>query len=309
MRIGRLFAVSMLSVTALAVVLGTQVLVPQARTFAGKTQAISAVEAYGAVLAIGQNVAGLRAPYVGPLFQEGAATPAQLEAAAKAVKAVDGAVANARTVVSGLSDGASLAESLNQAAEKLAEVRAATDRALVLPMTARDVSAVKGFLPGIAQVVMLIEPILNKLENRVTAADASLTALLNVARTAQDLRISAGGRAAAMSLALSTRRPLTPAEFATMDRNQGRVELDRERIEAGVDQLGSPPRLTKALKEAIDAYFGRAAVVIEKEMPAAHGDGKYGIGPDDLAAAVVPAVQTFFGLRDAALAEAADRAG
>jgi len=309
MRIGRLFAVSMLSVTALAVVLGTQVLIPQARTFAGKTQAISAVEAYGAVLAIGQNVAGLRAPYVGPLFQEGAATPAQLEAAAKAVKAVDGAVANARTVVSGLSDGAGLTESLNQAAAKLAEVRTATDRALVLPMNARDVSAVKGFLPGIAQVVVLIEPILNKLENRVTAADASLTALLNVARTAQDLRISAGGRAAAMSLALSTRRPLTPAEFATMDRNQGRVDLDRERIEAGVDQLGSPPRLTKALKEATDAYFGRAAVVIEKEMPAAHGDGKYSIGPDDLAAAVVPAVQTFFVLRDAALAEAAERAG
>ncbi len=309
MRIGRLFAVSMLSVTALAVVLGAEVLVPQARTFAGKTQAMNAVDAYGAVLAIGQQVAGLRAPYVGPLFQEGAATPAQLEAAAKAVKAVDGAVANARAVLSGFDDGASLAERLSQAAAKLADVRTATDRALAVPMNARDASAVKGFLPGIAQVVVLIEPILNKLENRVTAADASLTALLNVARTAQDLRISAGGRAAAMSLALSTRRALTPAEFATMDRNQGRVELDRERIEAGVDQLGSPPRLTKALKEAIDAYFGRAALVIEKEMPAAHSDGKYSIGPDDLAAAVVPAVQTFFVLRDAALAEAAERAG
>src|ERR1700761_2184822 len=126
MRIGRLFAVSMLSVTALAVVLGTQVLIPQARTFACKTQAMSAVEAYGAVLAIGQQVAGLRAPYVGPLFQEGAATPVQLEATAKAVRAVDGALANARTVVSGLDDGASLVERLNQAAAKLADVRATT---------------------------------------------------------------------------------------------------------------------------------------------------------------------------------------
>jgi methyl-accepting chemotaxis protein len=309
MRISRLFSVSMLSVTVLAVILGAEVLVPQTRTFFSKTEAIKQVEAYGAVLAIGQQVAGLRAPYVGPLFQEGAATPAQLEAVAKAAKAVDAAMTNARTVVSSLDDGAALVDGLNQAAAKIADVRATTDRALVLPMNARDAAAVKGFLPGVAQVVAIIEPVLNRLENRVTAADASLTALLAVARTAQDLRISAGGRAATMSLGISTRRPLTPAEFSTMDRAQGRVDLDRERIEAGVDQLGSPPRLIKALKEAIDAYFGRAASVIEKEMPAAHSDGKYAINPDDLATAIVPAVQTFFVLRDAALAEAAERAG
>ena len=51
MRIGRLFAVSMLSVTVLAVVLGAGVLVPQYRTFASKSEAIKTVEAYGAVLA------------------------------------------------------------------------------------------------------------------------------------------------------------------------------------------------------------------------------------------------------------------
>ena len=55
MRIGRLFAVSMLSVTVLAVVLGAGVLVPQYRTFASKTEAIKAVEAYGTVLANSQQ--------------------------------------------------------------------------------------------------------------------------------------------------------------------------------------------------------------------------------------------------------------
>ena len=61
MRIGRLFAVSMLSVTVLAVILGAGVLVPQYRTFASKSEAIKTVEAYGAVLAVGQQVAGYRA--------------------------------------------------------------------------------------------------------------------------------------------------------------------------------------------------------------------------------------------------------
>ena len=309
MQIGRLFALSMLSVTVLTVVLGAGVLVPQYRTFAGKSEAIKTVEAYGAVLAVGQQVAGYRAPYVGPLFKEEAATPAQLEVVAKAVQAADAAFAKARTVVGALNDGAAIVQGLNQASAKLNEVRVASDRALTVPMSARDPAAIKGFLPGIAAVVGILEPLLNRLENQVAMADASLTALLNVARTAQDLRISAGGRAATMSLAISTRRPLTAAEISITDRAQGRVDLDRERIEAGVDQIGSPPRLAKAMKDAIEGYFGKAAPWLDKEMTAGRADGNYAINADQLASMIVPAVQAFFAVRDAALNEAAERAG
>src|SRR5215204_1188763 len=309
MRIGRLFAVSMLSVTVLAVILGAGVLVPQYRTFASKSEAIKAVEAYGTVLAAGQQVAGYRAPYVGPMFQEAAATPAQMEIAAKAVQAADAAFAKARTAVGVLSDGAAIVQGLNQAAAKLAEVRTASDRAMGLPMSARDPAAIKAFLPGIAAVVGILEPLLNRLENQVAMADASLTALLNVARTSQDLRISAGGRAATVSLAMSTRRPITAAETSSMDRAQGRVDLDRERIEAGVDQIGSPPRLVKAMNEAIEGYFGKAAPWLEKEMAVGRNDGKFAVGADQLASTIVPAVQAFFAVRDAALAEAGERAG
>jgi methyl-accepting chemotaxis protein len=309
MRIGRLFAVSMLSVTVLAVILGAGILVPQYRTFASKSEAIKAVEAYGTVLAVGQQVAGYRAPYVGPLFQEGAATQAQLEVAAKAVQTADAAFAKARTAVGALSDGTVIVQGLNQAAAKLAEVRTASDRAMGVPMSARDSAAMKGFLPGIAAVVGILEPLLNRLENQVAMADASLTALLNVARTSQDLRISAGGRAATVSLAISTRRPLTASEISSMDRAQGRVDLDRERIEAGVDQIGSPPRLTKAMNDAIDGYFAKAAPWLEKEVAVGRNDGKFAIDSNQLAGTIVPAVQAFFAVRDAALVEAEERAG
>jgi methyl-accepting chemotaxis protein len=310
MHIGRLFAVSMLSVTALAAILGAGVLVPQYRTFAGKTEAIKAVEAFGAVLAIVQQVAGHRAPYLSPLFQEGAATPAQLEAIAKTVHQTDAAFANAKVAIGALSDSATIVEGLNQAAAKLGDVRAATDRALGAPLSARDATVLKGFLPGVAQVVAIVEPLLNRLENQVTTADASLTSLLNVARTAQDVRVSAGGRAATMSQAVSMRRPMTAAEISSIDRAQGRVELDRQQIEAGVDQIGNPARLVKPLKDAVDAYFGQAAPWLEKEVLVGRSDGKYGINSEDeLAARMVPAVQSFFAVRDAALAEVAERAG
>ena len=308
MRIGRLFAASMLSVTALAVIIGGEVLVPQSRTLLAKSEAIKDVEAFGAVLSASQQVASHRAPYLSPLFQDGPATPAQLEAIAKVSKAADAAFARAKASIAALDDSAPLLSDLDRAAARLAELRAGCDRAIVLPLSSRDRATLNGFMPGSFQVISMIEPVLNRIQTRVAGADASLTALLNVARIAQDLRISAGGRAGTLSAPIAAHRPLTAAEFTTMDRNQGRVDVDRERIESDIDQLGNPARLAGAMKAAVDAYFGHAALVVDKELPAARSDGKYSITSDELATSIVPAVERFFVVRDAALAEAAERA-
>ncbi|MBC7584410.1 MAG: methyl-accepting chemotaxis protein [Tardiphaga sp.] len=308
MQIGRLFSLSMLSVTGLAVLLGAEILVPQYRTMASKSEAIKAVEAYGAVLVVGQNVAGQRAPYVGPLFQDAAATPAQLEGIQKAVKSSDDAFAKARTALAALSDGASVIEVLNQAAASLSDTRAAVDRVMPVAMTARDPAIVKGFLPGVGNVVSMIEPLLNRLENKVVVADASLTSLLTLARTGQDMRVAAGSRAATFTLPLGTRRALTAAELSLMDRGQGRIEAGRERLEALVDQLGKPERLVVPLNAAIQKYFVEVAPMIDKEIPAGRTDGNYVMTSTELANVIVPAIQGFLGLRDVAIADALDRA-
>ncbi|MEY9282110.1 methyl-accepting chemotaxis protein [Bradyrhizobium yuanmingense] len=260
------------------------------------------------MLTVSQHVAGLRAPYITPVFQEGAATQAQTEAAAKAAKAADAGFEAARRALMMVDDSATLIETLDRAARRLKDLYTAADRAMSVPLAARDSAVVKGFLPAVAEVISNIEPIMNRLEGQVVNADSSLAALLSLARTAQDLRVSAGSRAATLSPALSARRPLVAAEFSLMDRMQGRVEIDRERIEAGMEQLGNPPRIATALKAATESYFGKAALAVEKEMPAARADGKYGITADELAKVIVPAIQMFYGVRDAALAEAAERA-
>ena len=308
MRIGKLFALSMLTVTVFAVVLGAEVLIPQTRIFTNRSDAIKTVDAFGAMLTVSQHVAGLRAPYISPIFQEGAATPAQSEAAGKAAKAADAGFEAARRAIMVLDDSAAMIDALDRAARRLKDVYTAADRAMAVPLAARDSAVVKGFLPAVAEVISNIEPIMNQLEGQVVNADSSLAALLSLARTAQDLRVSAGSRAATLSPALSARRPLQAAEFSLMDRMQGRVEADRERIEAGMQQLGNPPRIAAALKAATESYFGKAAAVVEQEMPAARGDGKYGANAEELAKVIVPAIQMFYGVRDAALAEAAERA-
>jgi len=310
MRIGRLIAVSIWSITALTALLGAGVVLPQYRTFTDKTEAIKAVDAFGAVLIVGQQVAGQRAPFVGPLFQDGPATPPQLDAIAKVGEASDVAFAKARTAVSALSDSAKLVEGLDRAAAKLAELRTATSRVLTAPMSGRDPAIVKGFLPAVTQVIGIIEPVLNRLQNEVATADASLTALLSIARTAQDIRITAGSRGATAVFAISTRRASTAAELASIDRNTGRLEVDRDRMTSDVDQIGNPDRLAKAMKDAVESYFGPStnADKMDKELQAARSDAKYSVNSDEWADIVVPAALRFLAVRDAALTEAAERA-
>ncbi|CCE04567.1 putative methyl-accepting chemotaxis protein [Bradyrhizobium sp. STM 3843] len=308
MKIGQLFAVSMLSVTALAVLPAAQVVVGQYRTLADKSDAIKTVGAFEAILLFSQNVVGNRAPYITPLFAEPPASEAQLAAITKIKQSTDAALAKAQSAVAELSDAQAVSDSLNKAAAKLNEVRAATDRVLSQPMSARDQAVVKGFLPGVAQVVAIIEPILNRLQNDVASTDASLTTLLDVARTAQDLRVTAGARAATLSPAISARRQVVAAEKAIMDRAQGRIESDRDRIEAGVEQLGSPARLADALKDAKQAYFDRAAVIVDKEIATGLGDANFSLDAGQLADVVVPPIQKFFVVRDAATADALERA-
>ncbi|TWI00056.1 methyl-accepting chemotaxis protein [Bradyrhizobium daqingense] len=308
MRIGKLFALSMLTVTVFAIILGAEVLIPQTRIFANRSDAIKTVDAFGATLMASQHVASLRAPYIGPIFQEAAASQAQLEAAAKATKAAEAGFEAARRAVMVLDDGAAISENLDRAARRLKDITTAADRAMGVALAARDSAATKGFLPGVAEVLAALEPVMNRLEAKVINADSSLAALLSLARTAQDLRVSAGSRAATLSPALSARRPLTAAELSLMDRMQGRVEANRERIEAGIAQLGNPSRIATALKAANESYFGSAAGAVDKEIPAARSDGKYSATADELAKVIVPAIQMFYGVRDAALAEAAERA-
>ncbi|MFK4723957.1 methyl-accepting chemotaxis protein [Bradyrhizobium niftali] len=307
MKIGQLFAVSMASVSVLAVLPAAQIVVGQYRSMVDKSDAIRAVEAFGAVLLFSQNVIGHRLPYLA-LFQDGPATDAQLDATTKTKRSSDAALAKARQALAELDDDRGTADALNQAASKLADIRGRADAALLVPLASRDQQATKGFMPVVAQAAATLEPVLNRLQNKVASSDASLTTLLNIARTAQDLRASVGGRAAALSPAVSARRPVAAAEKAIMDRAQGRIEADREVVEAGIDQLGNPAPLAAALEDAKDAYFGRAASIIDNEIAARMGDAKDALDADQFAASVLPAVQKFFDIRDAAITQARERA-
>ncbi|MFN5687743.1 methyl-accepting chemotaxis protein, partial [Bradyrhizobium sp.] len=234
--------------------------------------------------------------------------PAQLEAIARSGQQADAAFAKARNAIEAISDSQPIIDGLAKGMARLNDVRSIVDRAVQVPLSSRDQNATRGALPGISDSLKMMEPLLNRLESRVAAADPSLTPLLSMARTAQDLRLTAGGRAAMLSPVLGAKRPLTAAEISAMDRAQGRVEANRERIESSIDQVGNPPAVVQIMSEAVEAYFGKSAPLIEKEVAASRSNGNYSLTPDELGNLVVPAILKFLAVRDKALAEARDRA-
>src|SRR5271170_3594259 len=98
MRIGTLFTASMVSIAVLAALLGGEVLVPQYRTAAEKGRALQAVEAFGAALMIGQQVAPATAAQQSAIGAATQATDRALEAAIAAAGRLD----NSDRLVAGL---------------------------------------------------------------------------------------------------------------------------------------------------------------------------------------------------------------
>ena len=283
MRIGRLFAVSMLSVTVLAVILGAGVLVPQYRDLCQQDRG-------------DQGGGGLRRGAGGwPAGRQLSRRPMSVRCSRKAPRRLLSSRRPRRPVQAAMPLSPKRGRPSARSAIAPRSSKASIRQRPSLPRFARERSRAGSAderarcgggqrLPaqhcrGCRDARTALESSRKSGRDGGRVADGAVECRPHVAGSA-DLRRRPG---AAMSLAISTRRPLTAAEISSIDRGQGRVDLDRERIEAGVDQIGSPPRLAKAHEGCDRAYFGKVAPWLEKEMAVGRGDGNYAINSDQLA--------------------------
>lgn len=307
MRIDRLFQISMLSVVVIVVLLSSEILIPQYRTAAKRAEAMQAVDSFRTTLIVAQFLAAERAPYSTALFEETSSNPSQAVAFAKAKATTDEAITNALTSAAGVRGAESVVDKLNEIARALDQIRSDAETAIGLPKTSRDAAVVDGYLKRMTGLLGTAEPLLNLLEGLSAQADPSLTSLMSIARTAQDMRATGGSRGALLFSATAAGRPMTQGELAAHDRLQGRLAGDRERIEAEIEQLGSPPRLTATYHEAVEAFYTNGQDVIDRLMERARGNGQFGAVADSLVK-MAPHTLAILKVRDAALAEAGERA-
>jgi HAMP domain-containing protein len=96
-----------------------------------------------------------------------------------------------------------------------------------------------------------------------------------------------------------------------LERNEnlvGHVDQIWSQIETMTVHIANPSRLVAANEDVKARYFTRVAAVAEMVDAARHGV-KYPYGPAEVRNRVLPGVQSIYGIRDAAIAEARDRLG
>lgn len=308
MRIDRLFLFSMLSVGTLSVLLGAQIIMSEYRVTLERRQAIDAVETFSAVLRSAQFMATERAPTLGAFAKDEAASPAQLSAIATARQATDSMVQTALAAAKDLPDGEEIRKQVSAVAASVATLRSGADRALAVAARDRDAAEVSQYLPKMAAAIAAADPILSHLEASAASGDPTILLMLQFARTVQDLRLGIGTRTAMLTPAIGAGRPLSATELTALDRLEGRIQADRKRAEASLEQFGRPPGVADAWATAVQAFFVEVEPVLVREVTNSRAGKPYEISTADLARTTQPKVNQALQARDAALDEAAGRA-
>ncbi|MCE2658131.1 MAG: diguanylate cyclase [Rubrivivax sp.] len=190
----------------------------------------------------------------------------------------------------------------------LRDARAAVDALAVQPKAQRSPAEIRQRVAAMVAVVPLLAPSVSLLAEEARQALPTLGDDVQGARMAAELREYAGLLGSHFTAALTSQQPFSIDERAAIERTRGRIDQLRSLIDLRLRTPGTAAEAKKAWQDVNDAYFNRAASLVDRVVAAGSSDGRYGMDPAAFAAAYVPDMNSLFGLRDVLLDSAAARA-
>jgi methyl-accepting chemotaxis protein len=230
------------------------------------------------------------------------ATPEQRAAVEKAIADADAALAAARRTA----PAADLAV-LDRIAEGTRSVRAGVLEAVSLPRERRPAALAAGYVEGNLRLVDSANSLAQSIVGRIQAAAPEVAAPAQIAILAWNLRDWVGRQATQFIRSIGSGAPVTGEIVDHALRLDGRLRQIWDMIGAEVAHAGSPQRLTAAIA-SVEAGFWRGGGDVVTTYVEPWRGRPYGGSIDELLVALPRAFAAIFPLRDAALAEAQDRA-
>ena len=200
------------------------------------------------------------------------------------------------------------AEQFRQAQHALREARAAVDELAARPKAQRAPAEIRQRVAAMVAVVPLLSPSVSLLAEEARQALPALGDDVQGARMAAELREFAGLLGSHFTAPLTSQQPFSIEERAAIERTRGRIDQLRSLIDLRLRTPGTSMEAKKSWQEVNDAYFGRAAALVDRIVAAGSSDGRYGKDPAAFAAAYVPDMNSLFALRDVLLEGASTRA-
>jgi diguanylate cyclase (GGDEF)-like protein len=306
----------LLRLLAALLTLSTAVLVARIALVESRNQALAnegrvAVADLRQALAAAEMVSRERGPTNGVLGDDSPPQPQRRERLAEARGRTDAAFAALRRM---LADSPTDDRHLNAARHfqqgevALASARAAVDALAALPKAERTPAQIRQRVADMVAVVPLIAPSISLTAEEAQQALPVLGDDVQGARMAAELREYAGLLGSHFTAALTAQQPFSPDERAAIERTRGRIDQLRGLLDLRLRTPGTAAPAQQAWQQVGEAYFGRAAALVDRVVAAGHGDGRFGLDPGAFATAYVPDMNSLFSLRDLLLDSAAARA-
>ncbi|OAN50552.1 response regulator [Magnetospirillum moscoviense] len=312
MRVSTVVSLGMGLVVLANIVLVGRVIAPQLDMQARVQTGMAAERMMGLGLAAASKISAERGPANGVLGSDVPLPPERVEALKVARAASDQALRDVETAASAkvvLRRIDTVTDSLAAAGRQLTQARRMIDDLATRPRATRNDAAVTAAVTAMIDVLPLLSPGLNVIENNLAQADPALINYVTIARLATEMRDYAGQLGSVFTAAFVGRRPLNADEHARIDNLLGIIGVLDIQLRLAFDKTGAPDDLKAALSVIDSDFVGGGLPLVRKIRAIGRTSGEYGMNAAEFAKVYVPQMNVILNLRVVALEAISTRIG
>ncbi|QDO96714.1 HAMP domain-containing protein [Ferrovibrio terrae] len=133
--------------------------------------------------------------------------------------------------------------------------RARTEAAISRPLADRPADVMNGYVPALTKVVNDVMPMLNQIGAAINHADGDISAPMEIARLAADMRAEASVRGTATVNVVASGKPIPPNTSIMLAEQTGRVDAIWARIVMGVQAIDASAEMKAKVEETRKAFY------------------------------------------------------
>ncbi|HTH97858.1 MAG TPA: methyl-accepting chemotaxis protein [Stellaceae bacterium] len=310
MRIRGLFALGMGSICLLTSALVANQVIQDWRAYQETAAGASVTRDYAAVMRTFQSLVTERAPtntlVSSPAPYDSDRLDILKKARAGADKALDGLQ---RQLDDSIGDYRAQSLAIVAGVQKnLAAARQTVDAVKDAGDPPQQIAAGRQAMAQLLAAPAEFDTMLTAMQRNIADSDPRSATLADIARITNDIRDNGGKLVNRLSPALNGKRPFSAGEAAAEDKGRGEVGDMLDNMALKIDMVSNNAPLKQAYGVFEERFLQDVLKTLDAEIEIAHHDAKFTTTYGEFTKAFVPAISTIYGVRDAALHLAIDRA-